>query len=173
MDLLCPELVEKLRAVTELGAADNAVVAEKHPLVLQYCRVRNQLHLGHEIAGLLIDRHEGPRPGRGVLAYSPLVRNLVTLGITYCHTDSAVWNATGVIDLGVILLAHYAAGLIPHILNIASLVEAGRETVINPEEGAYLHPLVRLAEDLISVSLDSDNLARTYVMLDFVIQICK
>ena len=97
----------------------------------------------------------------------------MALGITYCHTDSAVRNTAGIVHLRLVFLAHYPARLIPHFLDIPALVETGREAVIYPEEGAYLHPPVRLAEYLVTVSLDSDDLARAYVMLDFVIQIRK
>ena len=171
MNLPGAERMQKLGAVCKLRTSDNAVVAEENPLSLENGTVRDKLHLGDKVAGFLIDRHEGARPGRSVLRETVLVRDIVALGIAYCHSDTAVRDAAGAVDLGLVLPAHDPAGLVAHLLDILSFVDACRETVVNPEERADLHLGIRLADDLVAVCLDPDDLSRSDELVDFVAQI--
>ena len=134
--------------VFELGAAHDGVVAEKHALVFEDRLVVNEFHLRHEVAHLLSGGCERAGPSGGVFRDSPLVGHSLSCRITHRHADTGVGYSAGAVHLCGVGLAHQVAAGIAHLLGIASLVVARRETVVHPQERANLHLLVGLSQHL-------------------------
>src|SRR5574344_930032 len=64
VDFLGALVVKALRLLAELGAADNRVVAEDEALAADEAGNRDELHLGDQVALLLVRWHERARPDR-------------------------------------------------------------------------------------------------------------
>lgn len=159
--------------VAELGATYDGIVAEKHALVAEHGRVMDELHLSYELAKLLTRGGKGARPRRGILGDSAAIGNAMTFGIADSHTDTAVGNTAGAVDLRLIALTHgYAAG-IAHQLGVAAFVVGSGEAVVHPEERAYLHLGAGLAELLHAISRDAYDLARTYEIRGLIAEILE
>ena len=163
--LLGAELVQHLRVVAQLCAAHDAVVAEEDALALEHVAVGDELHLGHEVACLLVAGSEGARPGGCVLADGAHVGAAVPLGVADGHAYAAVRDAAGAIDLRLVLFAHHAPAFVAHHLGVAPFVAAGGEAVVNPQEGTYLHAWIGFPEDRHLSGIDADYLARAEVVL--------
>ena len=173
VDFLGAQVIEATYIITQLRAAHDAVVAEEAALAIERIAVGNQLHLGHQIAGELVARHEGTGPRRCVFRHCAAVGDMQSLGITGGHTHSAVGDATDAVHLRVILFAHKHTAGVTHFFYITSFVAAGRESVVHPEEGANLHFLIRLAQLLHPVGREQHNFAGSDVMLHLKSQVGK
>ena len=159
--------------VTQLGAANNRVVAEQHLLALQDCLVLNQLHLGNKVTHFLIGWGKRAWPGWRIFRDGAHIGATMSGCITYCHADTGIGNAAGAIYHSIILLAHGKSASIAHGFGIAVFVVAGRESVVDPEERADLHALVGFAQHVIAVLCDFHDFARAQELLHFVSEIRK
>ena len=92
-----------------------------------------------------------------------------TLGVTHSHTDARVGNAANHIGFYIVTLTHHTAVLLTHVLGVDALVAGGRETVVDPEERAYLTALERSLQHLDAVGRQAHNLARPYIANSFII----
>ena len=104
VNLLGTILEKGSHVILQLGTTYDGVVAEHHALILQQSRVWNQLHLCHQSTALLISRCERAGPCGSVLGNCSYIGTFVTLSITYSHTQTAVGNTAGAIDLDIIAL---------------------------------------------------------------------
>ena len=136
--LLGAVVVEHLHVVAQLRATHDAVVAEGHLLAFEQGTVGDELHLGHMLALALVDGHETPRPGGGVLHHAAQVRDLAHVGIAQGHADARVGDGRDIVEVDVVLLAHLAAFVVARLLHVDAFVVGGREAVVDPQEGAHL-----------------------------------
>ena len=142
---LCAQFAERYSLVLQLVSAHNGVITEKHTLSVQDLLVGDELHLCHQAAQVWIGGHKTSGPCGSILAYGTLIGHFMPVGISYSHSDAAVWNSACTIHLCGILLAHQSATFVAHFFHVAVLVTAGGESVIDPQERAYLHLLVGAA----------------------------
>ena len=82
MYLFCAALVQEFRCFSQLCAADDGIVDEKHAAVLYQIADGNQLHFGNQVPLALYGRHEGTGPGRGVFNKGPGEGDAGGIGIT-------------------------------------------------------------------------------------------
>ena len=163
MDLLGAIFEEHAHIVAQLCASDDGIVAEDHPLAVEQRTVWNEFHFGHEITPALVARCEASGPGGCVLEHSALIRDAMSLGIAQCHAHAGVGNAAYAVGLHLILLAEDSAVSFPHFLHVDAIVVGSGESVVDPEEGAYLLMLGGGLQHLHALGSDFHYLARPHV----------
>ena len=171
MHLLGTTFKERAHIVAQLRTAHDRVVAEHHPVALHDGTVGYKLHLCHKVASRLVARSKTARPCRSIFQYGTLVWNLMSLGISQCESHSRVGNAAHEVSLSVVLLAKHLSASFPHVLSVDSLVVACRESVIYPQERAYLRASRRSLQHLHSVSLQLHDLSRFNVAHHLIVEI--
>ena len=81
MHLLGTIVEESLHIIPQLRTTHDGVVTEHDALILQQGRVRNQFHLRHQRATLLITRCKRTWPSRCILQNGTLIWHTLTLSI--------------------------------------------------------------------------------------------
>ena len=102
-----------------------------------------------------------------------MVGHTFAFGISQRHANAAVGDAAGAVHVAVVRASHLHAAVEAHFLHVDSFIARCGEAVVDPEERAYLHLLVGLAQLLHAVGCDAHNLARTDVAVDLVVEIRK
>ncbi len=125
---------EALGLLAKLRAADDRVVAEHEPLVLDEAGDRNQLHVGDEVTLLLVGRHEGTRPGGGILHEWARVADAGLLRVAEGVRHARVRHAAHAVGLHRIAPRESAAAAVARHLHVAALVGRGRIAVVHPQE---------------------------------------
>ena len=157
--------VQELHGALQLGAADDGVVHEEKFLALYQFRHRDHLHLGDLISHLLLLRHEGPGPGRGVFNERPCERLVALIGVAYGMRHAGVGHSRNEIHVGHgavlhLLARHDLAVAVAHDLNVDPLIVGVGVTVVGPQERADLHLVSGRREDLPAVSCNFQDLGR-------------
>ena len=157
--------------VAQLGAAHNGVVAEHYILVLQDCRIRDELHAGYKVAPRLVAGGEAAGPCGGIFQHGTLIGDAVAVGIAKSVAYTWVGDAAHAVGLGSVFLAHNASGLFTHMLHVDSLVGACRETVVHPQEGAYLAACGSFLKHLDAVGREAHDFAGPYIAQLLVVKV--
>lgn len=100
-----------------------------------------------------------------------MVRDAFAFGVTEGHADTRIGDAAGAVYFGGISLTHLESAGEAHFLDVAAFVARGGETVVDPQEGTDLHPLFGTAELLDAIGMQADNLARTEVAVNLVVEV--
>jgi len=143
--------IEHLCLVAELGAADDAVVAEYHAFAFEHFAGGDEFHFGHKAAGSLVDGHEAAGPCGGVFQDAAFVGDAPSGGVAQSHADTRVGDAGDVVGFDIVDASHGLAKAVAYFLGVDVFVFHSGEAIVNPEEGAYLHFVVGLDELLDAV----------------------
>ena len=153
------------------GAADYGVVAEDGTVVVEDGAVGDELHLGHQIASFLTGRGEAAGPCRGVLDVAVAEGHALAVGVAYSHAGAGVRDGTYCIHLGIVFLGQFVSQSVAYLVHVDALVGGSGITVVNPQEGAYLHLLAGLHYLLEGVGCHPDGLTGTEDVLVLVAQV--
>ena len=162
---------EHADVVAELCAAHDAVVAEEHALAAQYVAVGDEFHLGDQRTHFLVGRGETAGPGGRVFGDGALVGLAYAGSIAQCHAHSGVGNAADAVHFSLVFTRHHLPVVKPHFLDVAPFVGGGGETVVHPQEGTYLHVVLRGAELLDAAGTQPHHLAGAEETVGFVAEI--
>ena len=102
MDFLCTAGIEEFGGFTKLGAADDGIIDEEQTLALDEIVNGDELHVGNLIADLLIGRHEGTGPGRGVLDERTGEWDALLVGIAYSVGSTGVGDTGNDVDIYIV-----------------------------------------------------------------------
>ena len=70
-----------------------------------------------------------------------------------------------------VFTSHLQSAIVAYFLYITSFVAGIRESVVNPKEGADLHILLRLYQDLEAVGMNANSLARSQIAYTLIIKV--
>ena len=89
--------------------------------------------------------------------------------------DTGIRDAGYQIGVGMIAFGKHTTAVVPHFLDVDSLVAGGRITVVNPQERTDFHFLASRAEYLYAVGVHADDLARSqfFVVRVSKVDVCK
>ena len=146
MDFFGTALIQELSRLAELGTAHDGIVDQKQLLLINQRLHRNQLHAGDQISLLLIRRHKGTRPGRGIFDEWSCKRNLGLICIADCMGNSGIRHACNEIRVDIasrIALRQHRSAVVTHLLDVDALIRRRRVSIVNPEERTDLHFFLR------------------------------
>ena len=178
MDLGGAALLQELGLVVQLRTADDGVVDEDEPLVLDEFRDGDELHAGDHIALRLDGRHEGTGPGRRIFDEGAFEGDAGLVGITDRVGRAGVRDTgdhVGVIGGQAVAAGHVLTALVPHGLDGDTLVFGGRIAVVDPQERADLHFIAGFHQYGDAVRGQDVDLPGTYGPIVFItkVQECK
>ena len=164
MDLLRAAVVQVLGGLAHLGAADDGVVDHDQAPTLDQRVHRDQLHPGDEVALGLDGGHEGARPGGGVLDEWAGEGDAGGVGVADGVGGAGVGHAGDRVGLHVVPLRQHAAAGAAHGLHVHALVGGGGVAVVDPQEGADLHLILRRQHHADLLRGDEVHLARAQLL---------
>ena len=100
-----------------------------------------------------------------------MIRHSLSFGIPHRHTDTRVRNTTSAIHFIRILLSHLITTQEAYFFYISVFITRNRETIINPQERADLHLVIRFSHLFHTIGTETDYFTGTYIMFDFIPQV--